>query len=285
MNKYQKLRLQGKLFGTIKRAVALREKRDSLKSKKVMDLAGRFNRIVELIPLGCYRSNSVDKIHEAHPRKQNWTSPKASFKTGLIINDLGKYSNRCKYTHYTYTPGIESFGRILNEKLFYHLDSKRYILKAPKGWKWSTDSNGIKLLKTKNSQIEYHPTAFELVERNNLRNICNKAKELYQQRKQAEKKLRLQRLTEEKNKKEFDKRIKTAIKSDCYVLLNDSLKSGNCLAGTQNWLTSHKLGVLNYVRLKDIISYIDESRVKLVILYAIKRHNESLKVGYSKLKD
>lgn len=270
-SKYQKLRNAGKLFGTIKRAVELRNKRGLNKVRTIPTINLRYNKSRILIPLGSVESEQIKPLIKANSRKHNWDTRGPGFYTYIRTNDLGNYSGRCRYTHYTYTPIIQSYAIILRYKnqLRLQFDGKTYLKKAPQGYKWDSDENGIKIVSIKNSSIDYHVTAFDLTHNNWFNAIRNNARNNYKIR--------------QKNLKELlisESRIKRAIKTGCCVRLNDSLSSGNCLAGTKNWMKRHNIKS-NYMPIKDVIQFISDNRVKLTVLYSVRRHLNSLKLGYS----
>lgn len=278
---YQNLRRSGRLCGTIKNAVSVREKRDSNKLESPPTLSSRFKNSARLIPLGefGYKTESYLKIKSQNPRKKNWELPKAGLVSKLLTKDLGAYSGRCRYTHYVYCPLIQSYGRVLNGVLWAHLDGELLKLKAPRGWHWKCDSNEIAIAKNSNKDIDYHICASDISGnwKQRSKDLCSTALENYKKRSQTN-----------VSHKKFLSLVNKAIKNRCYVRLNDSYNAGNCSVGTQGWCNYHKISG-SCVPLRVLKSVILDtadpsfSRFKLVVLSAIKRHNNSLQLGYSTL--
>lgn len=284
MDKYQILRKEGKLFGTIKRARQLHENRVLARTiKKQPTLPKRFHKSAILIPLGntIFFNKSIQSIRQSHSKKKNWTECTPGLNTRLQTNYLGRYSSRCHYTHYTYTPVIQSYCRILNGKLFCHIDGKKYIKNPPQGYKWE-NQNGLSIVSIRNKNIEYHVTASELIQPNWYNIIRQNAILNYKTRQKLIREEKLREKTKKEKEKDWKIRLNDAIKTDCYIRIKDSLLSGNCEAGTRSWATRHGIDS-NYVKLKEITNYLIEDRVKLAALTAIKRHKNSLLLGYSEL--
>lgn len=277
MDKYQRLRNGGKLFGTIKRARVLHDNRMIAKTvKSVQPLSTRYNSKRILIPLGSPNlsaSPNITQILKENTRKKNWSANEPGLTTHLRTTNFGQYSRKCKYTKYGYALIVQSYGIVLKYKntLLFKFDGRTYSKKAPKGYKWDSDKNGIKLVSLRYKDKDYHPTSSELLRQDWFNILRNRANEYYKIRRET---ARLE--------KESLIQFKSAIKTDCHVRLNDSIKSGNCLAGTLNWLKDK--GINNtYILLKDLSKYLNDKRVKLACLFAVRRHFESLKLGFSKL--
>ena len=281
LNKYQKLKADGKLFGTIKRAVKLAEERFKSKPSNEQSLYERFLSSRILVPLGFVRTKSCEEMYKAYPRRKNWTHPTAGFKNDLVTNDLGTYSSRCKYRKYTYTVIIQSFARIINGKLWFHFDGKTYIKPAPYGYYWD-NSNGIRIVSCRNHNIEYHVSAQDLISKKWYSDIRIMAVSNYETRRYILRQEKRDKKLEKKKQSLLQKRIKEAIKSDCYVTLKDSIKSGNCNTGTINWAISHGIKG-NYTKLTSIVDSLHDERVKIVAITAMSRHKKSLELGYSPL--
>lgn len=284
MDKYQILRKEGKLFGTIKRARQLHENRVLARIiKKQPTLLERFNKSAILIPLGntIYFNKSISRIKSSNSKKKNWTESKPGLNTRFQENDLGRYSSRCHYTHYTYTPVIQSYGRILNGKLFCYIDGKKYIKNPPQGYKWE-NQNGLRIVSLRNPNIEYHVTSSELIQPNWYNIIRQRAILNYKTRQKLIREEILRQKTKAEKEKDWKIRLNEAIQTDCYIRIKDSLQSGNCELGTRSWATRHGINS-NYVKLKEITDYLTEDRVKLAALTAIKRHKNSLLLGFSEL--
>jgi hypothetical protein len=131
----------------------------------------------------------------------------------------GRYSRNCPYPKIRHDIYVHSCFAIRGQYLYLSYDwvaSDRLvrhesILTAPKGWRWTSDSNGIVLHKVGTVDCDYHPTGGELHHAQ------------YHEE---------QRLDEEN----FE-RMLPHIK----VTLHDSLAGGNCRQGTLQFAQAHGL--------------------------------------------
>lgn len=247
---------------------------------------------IQLIPLGSNRPDFIDRIY--CPRKKNYNSPKPCFKQShLQENNMGRYSKACKYTRYTYSPMVQSFGYLINKSSMYiRIDSNRgtisRLISSPRGFHFCIDNNGLKLQSNSIKSMDYHFTALDLIvgnsERNPLKTIVNKCKANYQTRKQA----KLQSAIFSDDPKQVNKVIREAERLKVQISVVDSIKAGNCLAGTQVWAMRNHLSTSNHYQIQSITDKLDgenRDRVKLVILRAIERTKQELDRGYSLLQD
>lgn len=226
-----------------------------------------------------YNSPDVYLLYKKNGRIKNWGSIKISSKreshSTIYSENTGRYSSRCTYTKYTHHPVFYSYAKSFGQKLAYYFGRKLYIIKAPRGWLWGKDENGIKIYKRSDTKCDYHPTQTDLVHekagavcaavaRSNRAFRIKQDKELYQFRKAA---------------KDQEKVLK---KVGVYACLNDSLNSGNCLIGTKSFMIRNKLsGHVNIARL----SSFTDSRIGRVIEYAKKRTLRELKDGICIMSD
>lgn len=242
------------------------------------------------IPLGdlartaCYLKCVYDH------KKKNWNSPKPTINNSFCetINH-GQYSSSCRYTRYSYTPRIESWGYLISQSALYvrihdvvGIFSK--IIKAPRGYVWDIDANGIRLYKKQYPQKDYHPTAEDILifrqgYLGGCKRLTTKIENLYKKRKTTELMQKMQAM-------DAQSLIKSAEKIGCMISILDSLNSGNCAAGTINWIERHNLNKNKHYN-PNIILTIDQhdQRVKNAVIYAITRHNRETQNGICLLSD
>jgi hypothetical protein len=208
-------------------------------------------------------------------RKQNVTSPQAGLTpTHPETLDLGKYSSRCNYTHYEYRLVVESFGRVCfdGRELYVRIDGTAKRLRAPKGWRWQIDRNGIGI---SNGRDDFHPTAREISEGMAVRQMVGGAIRNGKTRRAAQRAAKLDA------QRKIDV-IKRAEREGAMVLVDDSRAAGNCLAGTLNWMQSHGLKDAKFVPPSMLLKIAngDASRIAVVVAAALRRHAAQMRDGY-----
>jgi hypothetical protein len=247
---------------------------------------------VKTIPLGDHRAFlELPSLQDS--RKKNWNSPESTFgRSQIKTNDMGRYSSRCTYTHYTYTRLVQSWGYVVSPKHLYiridhNLGLISRLLSAPRGYYFSHDKNGIKIVSNSNKKIEYHPTAFDFIHitssSNKFKDIIQNAKYLYKVRKDNEKRQRL----EKRKKLDTEKYIKDAENQGCFVSFVDSILAGNCQAGTEAWAARCGLDKSQHYRPSLLLQHGqktgNEKLVKIAVFQAIRRHQREISQGYSML--
>lgn len=230
-----------------------------------------------LIPLGPHDSTMANDVVTARNRRlKNWNHPEATTHCSNNLRyktiDEGRYSSRCSYTHYTYTPMMLSAGRISDDGsvLGAVINTGRYTLPAPRGYRWGTDANGIRLYRTTKQGDDFHPTSDDI--RAGIRHIVR------QLRKNAETRLQARR-----EKQQQDAAEKMACAHGIWVSVDDSRDAGNCAAGTIAYCERHGLDRARHYRAEVLLRAEDSSRVRSAIAAAKKRQLADWKRGYSNL--
>jgi len=159
-NKYQNLRNEGKLHGTIKRAVALAATR--------LDASGEPDKRTStcVLPLGWADTAKADKLARAeYPRLKNWERAEATAQvkggaSGLTIvdQDHGSYSRRCKWHRISYTPAATSYCHAFGTRLIARIFATSYKLRAPRGWRFGRDELGVYVVRNseRREAFRYH---------------------------------------------------------------------------------------------------------------------------------
>ena len=247
------------------------------------------------IPIGTQLPSYIPRIYDH--KKKNYTNLQACFKPShLKTNSHGRYSSRCKYERFSYTPMIQSFGYMINKNtLYFRTDTDQGIIsrtiKAPRGFHFAIDHLGFKIQSNSTKSMDYHFTAIDLlpyaIKKNDYKSgqlLVAIAKSNYQARKKANLKSAIFSTDPEKVKRV----IKEAERLQVQVSIVDSIKAGNCLSGTQIWAMRNRLSTSNHYQIQSIFDKLDDAnkdRVKLVILRAIERTKQELERGYSLLQD
>lgn len=283
--KYQDLNSSGKLHGTINRAMELRKKREAIAASIPRSVAGRFAKLAEqgrfrrgvatVVPLGDHRF--ADSYRSAHSRLREWSLGEISVisETKFSMKEIGSNSNWNKKSTFQRGVLVQSYATCVDFRVaIFRIAGETHKIKAPRGYRWDIDRNGLLLRSRTNRKADYHPTATELI--GPIRDIVENLKDNLQRRKDAVKKAKQQKQVIEKAEAE-----------GATVCLRDSIRAGNCSAGSQNWARNHGLNPSRHYRPTEILSLAngDASRVAIVIAIAMKRHREEMKRGYAQLSD
>ena len=195
---YSRLRREGRLTGTITRAVELWSARrdarfysgDQDRRQAYIDgrTGARYFRSAALpleayvrircsatvIPLGTAAESVSLEGRQMRPRAKNWVGAQAdsvSKEVRVIEADCGKYSNACTYTRYEYRPQLRSCGVCSPGQLHYWFGSESRRLKAPRGWQFGRDGLGLYIARKREKRVNYryHFSASDLPSAGTLR--------------------------------------------------------------------------------------------------------------------
>lgn len=233
-----------------------------------------FPRGLTLIPLGKLPYHDCGFM-TGHGKKKNWETAEETFRKSFVHSrSHGRYSSRCSFERFSYSPLVESWGKLISSKHIYvRIDTENGIfskvIKSPRGWSWGKDNNGIFL---KMGKLDYHPTAQDLVNGVDLRKT---AKENYRIRREGEKEIG-RKARQEKSI------IVEARQLGVWVSIADAANAGNCQAGINQF--ANRFGLTGkYVeanKLSKLESGSDRGRVMLSILSAVRRHKSDMERGY-----
>lgn len=304
LSQFKKIPIKYRNNKTPKQLLELHNKRShylSLKSCSLMQFIEN-NYDINFAPRNCITikigSNRIDYISRIYDnKKKNYTSVHPCFKPShLKTNSHGRYSSRCKYERFTYTPMIQSFGYMVNKNtLYFRTDTDQGIIsrtiKAPRGFHFAIDHLGFKIQSNSIKSMDYHFTCLDLlpyaIKKNDYKSgqlMVAIAKNNYETRKQVD----LKSDIFSTDPKKVSKVIREAERLKVQISIVDSIKAGNCLSGTQVWAMRNHLSTSNHYQIESIADKLDgenRDRVKLVILRAIERTKQELARGYSLLQD
>lgn len=189
-----------------------------------------------LIPLGPIDAQTCrDLARERNPRIQNWRSPKPSDRKHVAIetHNLGRYSRRCTFTHYEYTPKLRSFGVVMDGgKTFAGvINRQKFKLTAPSGFRFTGDDLGAKIERT-NGKADYHFNSDDVTERGTRWLVAKLRADEAKRRKQRRAELLVKR----------EAAIYAREIGSVRVTLADSRRAGNCVEGSLAYCES-KLGI------------------------------------------
>lgn len=169
--------------------------------------------------------------------------------------------------HADHRAEIRCAGLIISDqKLQIAYCAKEFFVELPENYSWQIDQHGIKAVC---GPDDFHPTISDCLEGAEF--ICEKI----QANKVTREKLAAQKLAE------------MAEMEGVSVCVADSLRAGNCLAGTQSFAVRHQLDLNRHYSAPEILKIAngDESRVRLCIRAAIIQNNVDVQRGYSILAE
>lgn len=244
------------------------------------------------VPLGKKTADDVrEKAHTANPRLKNWDHPEETTYPEydqVETIDHGRYSSQCTYRRLTYRPTVTSCAVIsAGGKLRYESAKEQPTwLAPPRGYRWDRDQNGVRLVSLSDSRKDYHPDSDDL-RSYDARSLARKISALFSQRREQARinaeHLRLEKLSAS----EQTRLIAKAEREGCTVCLRDSLRAGNCRAGSVAFAQWHKLDPAKHYRPSQLLRIAngDAHRVKLAVAVALRRHRHEMAAGYCLLED
>lgn len=262
----------------IKAAWAVHEKRQRLHKKNTVKSLRSVRRE---IPVG---DNPVCKREaaEARPQVTRWYSPINATRRQdhHCSRDIsaGRYSSRCTFTKYDHHPLAWSVGWITcaGRYLVYQYGPQQTVLKAPKGWSWAYNAEGVHIRNTA-GDADYHPSSWDLMGTGRGVKWCiAEARKNQAIRKEQDKAIKA---AERAAKQEADMLRKYPAYA-CYV---DSRKAGNCSTGTLAWM--EKQAIKDTHIPVNRLQQFQDSRVARVVSVATQRHLKEIKAGVCLLAD
>ena len=304
ISQFKKIPIKYRNNKTPKQLLELHNKRTyslSVKSCSLMQFIEN-NYDINFAPGNCITikigSNRIDYLSRIYDnKKKNYTNVHPCFNSShLKTNSHGKYSSKCKYDRFSYTPMIQSFGYLINSNtMYFRIDTDQGIIsrviKAPRGFHFAIDHLGFKIQSNSIKSMDYHFTCLDLlpyaIKKNDYKSgqlMVATAKNNYETRKQVDLKSNIFST----DPKKVNRVIREAERLKVQISIVDSIRAGNCLSGTQVWAMRNHLNTSNHYQIQSIFDKLDgenKDRVKLVILRAIERTKQELARGFSLLQD
>jgi len=193
------------------------------------------------IPLGQkIKNRTLEICQENYPRIKNWRNPTAALDDaikpigGYFTHNCGRYSSRCQYTKYEYSPYCQSFGEIIDNgsALVGKIGVENFHLIAPKGFIFAADNLGVSLQSKSNPKKNFYFNSDDVLF-NGVKGMLFNLRENWEKQKNA-RKLELEK---QYHQKIFEREINST-----RVNLQDSRCAGNCIEGTLNWV-KQRLGI------------------------------------------
>ena len=245
---------------TRKEYLAAREKHNQRATSRCISVSPERERLI--VPLSAEdRAFALDLAQDSYPRRRNWDSPEPGDKTSVRDISHGRYSSRCKYTRWSYVPILKSLAIISRwgSTILYRHHSGSSFVPAPRGWYWDADANGLRLVSRSSPKDDFHPDSGDLQKGTN--HLLHRAVVLRAQRRVEAAKAR--------REKQFLLRHSKGVK----VGLQDSVRAGNCQAGSLEFAKRHGLDANAYYAPAKLLQLEPTNeRVKLAIAIAARRH-------------
>lgn len=136
----------------------------------------------------------------------------------------------------------------------------------PGGSRWEKDEQGLRLIL---GPDDYHPTSRDL--RGGTAAMLQK----------------LQANAETRRRLAAQQAVDRAEAEGVFVCLADSIRAGNCKAGSETWAKQHGLDTRRHISASDLMDIAGDSigRVRLVIRSAMTRHKTEMLRGYANIAD
>ena len=162
---------------------------------------------------------------------------------------------------------VRSFAFIASEReIEYVLHNSEFVLTLPEGYAWRRDDLGLFAIHLE-SGADYHVDAGDLIGRNATRKIVQELEHNAAIRKAAETEI-------------------AAVSDDVYVCFADSLRAGNCRAGTRSFAEKFDLREDKHYPAKLLKALAPkEPRLKITLLAAANRHAAEMARGYALLAE
>lgn len=145
---------------------------------------------------------------------------------------------------------------------------EKYHWAAPEGCRWNRDEHGLRLVR---GGDDYHPSSAELRETSAPASILQK----------------LVANAEQRRKIAAERAVERAEAEGVWVCFADSLRGGNCAAGTASWAEKQGLDIHQHVPATALFERAngDWQRVRLAIRAAMTRHQREMRQGYADLAE
>ena len=279
--KYSRLREAGRLSGTIKNALAKRRQR--IDQQAAIPPAQR----LFPVPLGIRDAREIEDIaRRRQPRLQNWgtSQPHCDMRQKHVAVrevDHGNYSSRCRYTRMSYHASVRCCGRVTSRRLLWYYGSDCTVFLAPRGWFFGRDDSGLFIARNGDHRVghRYHFDSDDL--HAGIRALTAAARNHRHRQQQAAKELAL------KKRLQDPKLVRQALRLGVWVTFADSLRSGNCGAGTQRFCADFGLDPRRAYPV-DVVQRISAGQrnfqVQRAIDAAVQRSVEDLMRGYCLLR-
>ncbi len=176
-------------------------------------------------------------VNDKRDRRLRWKQDEPT-----IERIPGKVKVRIQWFH-TYRNHIityQSYVAFSKRRMVWVFMGKVRKFRLPDGYIFADDKNGVKIMSVKNNDYDYHFSGSDLVHGHAIRRMIHKLKENAKIRKSNQKNKEKMEREKEKN---LWKTVRCLEKKKRSITMMDSLRSGNCEAGTKRFAANHNLSV------------------------------------------
>lgn len=180
------------------------------------------------------------------------------------------------YTRATHHNWVRSIALVIDtQTVEYACHTARVTVTLPCAYRWDVDAHGLRVVRDDSQMDDYHVCAADLIGRDAARR-CVESLERNRVR-------RL--LTAAQNA------ATRAELAGVWVCLADSLRAGNCEAGTRSFAARHGLDVAAHYRATALLALVqresvqDACRLRLAITAATLRHRRECEAGICRVSD
>lgn len=212
------------------------------------------------------RAGVIDSPWEFRERgdNRNW-SKKSTFQRGIVVQSYAT---------------CEDFRMCV-----FVLDGTTRTIHAPRGWRWDIDANGLRLRSCSDARVDYHPTASELI--GDISELPRLARANWATRQANAKAAKAKAKAEAEAKAADEAAIRRAEEVGVYVCLADSIRAGNCRAGSETFARNHGLDPARHYKPAEVLAIANgQTRaVALACTAALRRTIREIAAGESQLAD
>lgn len=236
-----------------------------------------------IVPLGDMATEMLGRVQAIETRLRNWSlgarAGRIAAKYGppaqYSIESRGSNSDWSKASTFRRGAVVHSVAGGDRRVMVYRLWGRDYTIIAPRGYRWAIDAEGLCL---RGAAGEYHPTAPELIAAasDRCRELVAALKDRAATRRQHRAKAKQQQAM-----------IRRAEREGATVCLADSVRAGNCRAGSETWSRNHGLDPTQHVTPSRLLALAngDTARVAIVVASALRRHMAEMDRGYTLLAE
>lgn len=202
-------------------------------------------------------------IHEA----SSW----AWKDSGKPAKDYCAGKHGTEYTRATHDNFVRSFAIPRGNRAEYVCHNTLATIVLPEGYLWDVDANGLRALDASSRHVDYHPEAGELLRKNAAALIVEA----------------LEENRERRNLMRAHQAAEAAQLEGVYVCLADSVRAGNCRAGSESFAARHNLSLSRHYSAPELLAMAngEAGRVRMAITAARLRHEREMAHGFTVLSE
>jgi hypothetical protein len=254
-------------------------------AERTTEREAKHKAVIQLDPDTASRISAEQK--NKHPRRQNWYAARPSLENSEESWTQVNQYRGSRYISYDYIPMATCWAVVRGKLgLEFHFKNQVTFLQPPNGYKWEKRHWEIRLVSKSTSDKDYHPHAADLLKYSKA-GIRKKLLELYATRQAHKRSLSAKEKFLKQTKEKQLKSIRRAEKEGAMICYLDSIRAGNCQAGTMSFADRHGLSKEEHYKPSQLLKIAngDASRVVLAVAVGLKRHHTEIRQGYCLLEN